>query len=137
MNLQWLKRLLDWRGGRTAAPDASEVDAANEPADPYAEPVELEITAVFDLHTIPPKQVKAVVTEYLFQAHARGFISVRIIHGKGRGVQRELVRALLQRTPFVRCYDDAPPTAGGWGATSAELLPAPDESTDGSGVRHL
>ncbi len=89
--------------------------------DPFPEPVELEITDVFDLHSIPPKQVKAVVEEYLFQAHARGFPVVRLIHGKGRGTQRAMVRAILSRTPFVIEYHDAPPEAGGWGATIAEL----------------
>jgi hypothetical protein len=55
---------------------------------PFPDPVEIEITDVFDLHTIPPRDVKAVVEEYLRLAHEKGFKSVRIIHGKGIGVQR-------------------------------------------------
>jgi dsDNA-specific endonuclease/ATPase MutS2 len=90
--------------------------------DPFAEPVVLEIRDVIDLHTIPPREVKAVVEEYLQQAHARGFSVVRIIHGKGIGVQREMVRAVLARTPFVITFYDAPPQAGGLGATIAELI---------------
>jgi DNA-nicking Smr family endonuclease len=88
---------------------------------PFAEPVQLEITDVIDLHTIPPKQVKAVVEEYLCQAQARGFRYVRIIHGKGQGVQRELVRKVLARTAHVVSFYDAPPEAGGWGATIVEF----------------
>lgn len=84
---------------------------------PFPEPIEIEITDVFDLHTIPPRDVKRVVEEYLLLAHEKGFRSVRIIHGKGIGVQREMVRSILARTPFVAGWTDAPPDAGGLGAT--------------------
>jgi dsDNA-specific endonuclease/ATPase MutS2 len=84
---------------------------------PFPEPVVIEITDVFDLHTIPPRDVKAVVEEYLREALARGFPVVRIIHGKGIGVQREIVRSVLARTSFVLDWTDAPPDAGGLGAT--------------------
>ena len=97
----------------------SEIDAETD--EPVSDPVEIEITDVFDLHTIQPREVKAVVEEYLFQAREKGFRSVRIIHGKGIGVQRELVRSVLERTPFVLSFTDAPPEAGGWGATVAHL----------------
>jgi dsDNA-specific endonuclease/ATPase MutS2 len=85
--------------------------------DPFPEPVEIEITDVFDLHTIPPRDVKAVVEEYLRLAREKGLPVVRIIHGKGIGVQREMVRSILARTPFVAAWTDAPPQAGGLGAT--------------------
>ena len=88
---------------------------------PFPEPVEIEITDVFDLHTIPPRDVKVVVEEYLRLAHEKGFKCVRIIHGKGIGVQREMVRSILTRTPFVRDWTDAPPDAGGLGATIVTL----------------
>lgn len=88
---------------------------------PFPEPVVIEITDVFDLHTIPPRDVKRVVEEYLREAHAKGFIVVRIIHGKGKGVQREMVRTILSRTPFILDWTDAPPDAGGLGATIARL----------------
>lgn len=88
---------------------------------PLPEPVVIEITDVFDLHTIPPKQVMAVVEEYLLEAHTKGFPVVRIIHGKGIGVQREMVRTILARTPFVIDWTDAPPDAGGMGATIVRL----------------
>ena len=94
---------------------------SEEDYNPFPEPVVIEITDVFDLHTIPPKQVKAVVEEYLREAHAKGFRVVRVIHGKGRGVQREIVRTILGRTPFVTDWSDAPPDAGGLGATIVRL----------------
>jgi dsDNA-specific endonuclease/ATPase MutS2 len=89
--------------------------------DPFDEPVVMEIGDVIDLHSIPPKQVKAVVEEYLIESRARRFAYVRIIHGKGIGAQRAMVRKILDRTAFVIRYYDAPPEAGGLGATIAEL----------------
>ena len=84
---------------------------------PFPEPVVIEITDVFDLHTIPPRDVKAVVEEYLRLAHEKGFPVARIIHGKGTGVQRDMVRKILARTLFVEFWADAPSDAGGLGAT--------------------
>jgi len=89
--------------------------------EPFPEPVEIEITDIFDLHTIPPRDVKRVVEEYLELARENGFPVVRIIHGKGIGVQRELVRTILARTDFVLDWTDAPPEAGGLGATIVRL----------------
>ena len=106
--------------------DDSEADVGEEdvdPFDPFPEPVRLEIKDVFDLHSVPPREVRAVVEEYLREAHERGFRQLRIIHGKGVGVQREIVRSVLARTPFVERFADAPPEAGGWGATVAFLSP--------------
>ena len=97
-------------------------DEALDPFDPFPEPITIPITDVFDLHTIQPRDVKRVVEEYLNEALRLGFHSVRIIHGKGIGVQREMVRAILERTPFVTDWTDAPPEAGGLGATIARLI---------------
>ncbi len=85
------------------------------------EPFQVPITDVLDLHTFAPRDVKAVVEEYLFEAHRRGFRALRIIHGRGIGVQREMVRGVLARTPFVVAFQDAPAEAGGWGATLVDL----------------
>ena len=97
--------------------DDEEFDAG----DPFPEIVQIEIRDVIDLHSIPPRDVRRVVEEYLIEARKRGYRSVRIVHGKGRGVQREIVRSILTNTPFVRAYTDAPPEAGGWGATIAHF----------------
>ena len=86
-----------------------------------AGPVELPITDVFDLHSVPAKDAKEVVEEYLAEAHRLRYKALRIIHGRGIGVQREMVRAILARTSFVESYGDAPADAGGWGATLVTL----------------
>lgn len=104
--------------------DESEID----PFNPFPEPIQLEIRDVFDLHTIAPRDVKRVIVEYLAEAHASGYRSVRIIHGKGKGVQREMVRSILARTPFVADWSDAPQEAGGWGATIVRF--SPEAKTD-------
>jgi dsDNA-specific endonuclease/ATPase MutS2 len=85
------------------------------------EPIRIPITDVFDLHTVPPRAVKAVVENYLEEAYAMGFRALRIIHGRGIGVQREMVRSILSKTPFVTGFSDAPLEAGGWGATVITL----------------
>jgi len=111
-----------WRGLRKDKESESEVEpplGADE--DPFDGPVVMEIGDIIDLHTIPPRQVKAVVEEYLLEARGRRFQFVRIIHGKGIGAQREMVRKILDRTSFVVRYYDSPPEAGGLGATIAEL----------------
>jgi dsDNA-specific endonuclease/ATPase MutS2 len=94
-----------------------------DPFDPFPEPVRLEIRDEFDLHSIQPRDVRRVVEEYLQEARRAGFHVVRIIHGKGVGVQREIVRSVLARTPFVEHFADAHKSAGGWGATIARLSP--------------
>ena len=86
-----------------------------------AELVRIPITDVFDLHSVPPAEVKAVVEAYLEEARKLGLKALRIIHGRGIGVQREIVRAVLARTPSVVSYQDAPAEAGGWGATLVTL----------------
>ncbi|MBM3786299.1 MAG: Smr/MutS family protein [Acidobacteria bacterium] len=83
--------------------------------------VEYEIGDVFDLHSFAPKDVKAAVEAYLEAAFEKGFQDVRIIHGKGIGVQREIVRKVLERTPFAASFRNAPEGAGGWGATLVTL----------------
>lgn len=85
------------------------------------EPLRIPITDIFDLHTVPPRDVKSVVEEYLIEARRVGFRALRIIHGRGIGVQREIVRSVLARTDFVADYRDAPGEAGGWGATVVTL----------------
>ncbi len=122
--MKWLKELFGRRGAvHPPAEEAAEEDDRVDPFDPFPEPVRIEITDVFDLHSVRPREVRAVVEEYLHEARRLGFRSVRIIHGKGVGVQREAVRTVLAKTPFVEHFADAPPEAGGWGATIAHLSP--------------
>jgi|SRR5687767_2762229 len=120
--VDWLKRI----AGRESVQRSTELDLDDDteidPYNPFPEPVTLEITDVIDLHTIHPKDVKRVVEEYLDQVHQAGFASVRIIHGKGIGVQRGIVRTVLARTSFVKSWTDAPPDAGGLGATIVKLV---------------
>lgn len=113
-----LKRL---RRARPTEAVEDDEDESLDPLNPFPDPVVIPFRDVLDLHSIPPRQVGAVVEDYLAEAHARGCPGVRIIHGKGIGVQREIVRGILARTPFVVHFADAPGEAGGWGATVVTL----------------
>jgi dsDNA-specific endonuclease/ATPase MutS2 len=95
---------------------------ADEHAD---EPVVLPIEDSLDLHAFHPRDVASVADEYLQEAVRRGFAEVRLIHGRGRGVQRTIVQSLLARHPLVQRYFDAPPERGGWGATVVVLVRPP------------
>lgn len=88
---------------------------------PFPDPVEIEITDSLDLHAFSPKDVKAVTVAYLEEARKKGFSVVRIVHGKGVGVQREMVRKVLSETKFVTKFKSGDEFSGGWGATIAEL----------------
>lgn len=92
----------------------------DEPDNPQ-EPVRIPVTDVFDLHTIAPRDIEAVVEEYLEEARRLRLYALRIIHGRGIGVQRETVRRVLARTAYVESFADAPLEAGGWGATVVTL----------------
>ncbi len=87
------------------------------------EPVRIPIEDALDLHAFAPRDIPSVVAEYLEAAHARGFTEVRLIHGRGVGVQRRIVRALLADHPRVAAFADAPPDRGGFGATIVRLKP--------------
>ena len=89
-------------------------------------PLEIPLTDSIDLHTFRPQDVRSVVLEYLTEARSRGFRHVRIIHGRGIGVQREIVRSLLTEIPWVASYRDADPSGGGWGATLVFFAPVAD-----------
>src|SRR5438552_4997932 len=89
---------------------------------PFPDPVVIEITDVFDLHTIPPREVKAVVEEYLTEAHALGFPVVGIIYGKGVGVQCEIVSCVMAGRSIAFEWNDAAPYAGGLCETIERLV---------------
>ena len=73
----------------------------------FNEPIRIPITDVLDLHSVPPKDMREVVEEYLIEAHRLGYKGLRIIHGRGIGVQREIVRSLLGKHPNVQSFQDA------------------------------
>jgi len=85
------------------------------------EPVEFSVTGEIDLHTFSPKETRSAVNEYLYECQKRDIYTVRIIHGKGKGVQKNIIRSLLKEHPLVLFFYDANRVSGGWGATVAEL----------------
>jgi dsDNA-specific endonuclease/ATPase MutS2 len=85
--------------------------------DIFPDIVELPLEDSLDLHSFPPKEVKQLVADYLHEAYAAGFPEVRIIHGKGIGVQRTIVQTVAARDPHVETISPATEGAGGWGAT--------------------
>ena len=88
---------------------------------PFADPVVIPIEDHLDLHPFQPKDIASVVEEYLAQCKEAGFNEVRLIHGKGKGVQRNIVRALLEKRADVESFHDAPLETGSWGATIVNL----------------
>ena len=87
------------------------------------DPVAIPITDTLDLHPFRPAEVRDVAREYLIEAHAGGLTQVRLIHGRGIGVQRDRIRALLRELDFVLDFQDADPSGGGWGSTVVLLAP--------------
>jgi DNA-nicking Smr family endonuclease len=83
--------------------------------------VKIPIEDWIDLHTFSPKEIPSLLEEFLTECQEKGFKEVRIIHGKGRGVQMNIVHSFLTRSPLVESFKPAPPEAGGWGATIAYL----------------
>lgn len=122
-SMDWREKFRNWWNSipneQPIVASSPEEDDVIDPYDPFPEPVRVPLSDVFDLHTIQPAQTKVVVATYLEDARAAGYRSVRLIHGKGIGVQRATVRSVLAATPFVDTFTDAPPEAGGWGATIA------------------
>ncbi|WP_438018845.1 Smr/MutS family protein [Sorangium sp. So ce315] len=127
-----LRRILAWLDGALsprapAPPDTAAGAEPPEPEPPGADDiVVMPIEDAIDLHTFAPRDVASVVEEYLHEAQQRGFREVRIIHGRGKGVQRQIVRSVLSRHPVVDGFRDAPASRGGWGATVVWLKVADD-----------
>lgn len=112
-------------GGRKEELAAAEEDPDDGSASAAEEVVTLPVEDSLDLHPFAPSEIPSVVEEYLEAAHAAGFREIRLIHGRGIGVQRERVRSVLGRHPMVEAFHDAPPERGGWGATVAYLRDQP------------
>jgi DNA-nicking Smr family endonuclease len=85
------------------------------------DPVRVPIEDSLDLHSFQPRDIPSVVDEYLQAAHAHGFTEVRLIHGRGIGVQRRIVQSLLANHPLVAAFADAPEDRGGRGATVVRI----------------
>jgi DNA-nicking Smr family endonuclease len=81
------------------------------------EPVRIPVETTIDLHTFKPEEIRSLVEEYLNECVRMGFSEVRIVHGKGRGIQRQIVRSICGKHPNVFVFKDAPPERGGKGAT--------------------
>jgi dsDNA-specific endonuclease/ATPase MutS2 len=124
---EWLSQL--WRKTQTTK-DPETPEAPYDETEVFEVPIEAEL----DLHTFSPKEIPEVTKSYLEEAHHKHFLQVRIIHGKGKGVQREIVHSLLKKHPLVQSFQLAPPEQGGWGATIVWLIPNPGDPIDDSTV---
>lgn len=109
-------------GSRRSDPD--EPDAGSDPVESDA-PIVLPIEDSLDLHTFAPRDIPHLVQEYLRECVRQGFREVRVIHGRGTGTQRAVVRSVLAAHPLVETFADAPPERGGWGATIVRLRDDP------------
>jgi dsDNA-specific endonuclease/ATPase MutS2 len=126
--------LLLWRSSRSARPSSAEPGDGDGSDDAEAIGT-IAIEDAIDLHGFQPREIPAVVESYLEAAAAKGLTEVRLIHGRGKGVQRRRVQEVLAAHPLVERFGDAPGHRGGWGATIAWLrrpggeagLSSPDE----------
>jgi len=84
-------------------------------------PVEIPITGDLDLHAFAPRDIPVVVEEYVRTCRERGIRRLRLVHGRGTGAQRAVVRRVLRGLACVASFEDAPPESGGWGATVVVL----------------
>ncbi len=91
-------------------------------------PQNFPVTDILDLHTFHPRDVKPLLNDYLEKCGEKGFGQVRIIHGKGTGTLKKIVRGILEKSPLTVNFYDAPEEAGGWGATIVEIRPNKAES---------
>jgi DNA-nicking Smr family endonuclease len=85
------------------------------------EPMEYPIDGTLDLHQFRPDETRDVVLEFIVECLRRNILAIRIVHGKGIGVQREIVRSLLASHPHVVSFRHESGSGGGWGATVVDL----------------
>lgn len=108
--------------------DVNNSEGASDKGEVFVFPID----GTLDLHAFHPRDVASVVSEYLEECRRRGIRDVRVVHGRGKGVQRDTVRAIMKQTPFVTSFSDAPPELGGWGVTTALLRLAEEGSEESS-----
>lgn len=96
-------------------------DKGGDTGSPFGKPIVIPIEDSLDLHAFAPREIPSVVAEYLDQCREAEIFEVRLVHGRGKGVQRRIVRALLEKHSGVASFRDAPPESGGWGATLVVL----------------
>ena len=116
--VQYLSRKKDQHAEPTAAME--EIAKEFDPDD--SEPIVVPIEPAIDLHPFAPQEIPEVIHSYLEAVQEKGFTEVRLIHGKGKGVQRSRVRSVLAQHPGVLDFRDSPPEQGGWGATLVQLV---------------
>jgi len=85
------------------------------------DPIEIPIEDVLDLHTFNPRDITDLLPEYFMACKIKGIMSIRIIHGKGKGMLKKRVHEILRKSPLVKSFKNAPAEAGSWGATIVEL----------------
>ena len=85
------------------------------------QPVKIPIQDILDLHTFNPKDLPDLLVDYFEACIDAGIFSVRVVHGKGRGILKKRVQGILKENIMVKSFQDASPEAGGWGATLVEL----------------
>lgn len=103
----------------------------NESDGDHEEVFVVPIEEAIDLHHFHPREIAGVVDAYLDAAMEKGFVEVRLIHGRGKGVQRAGIQRRLGDDPRVERFVDAPPGRGGWGATLVWLKRPDPAGTEG------
>lgn len=106
--------------------DSQEYDSCVNDGE-HADPVAIPIDGVLDLHTFAAREVPDLLEDYLAACREAHIVDVRIIHGKGKGILRDRVRAILGKHPWVLSISTAPLEAGGWGATLVRLRDKPGD----------
>jgi DNA-nicking Smr family endonuclease len=99
----------------TSSPDEDSISTDTE------EPISIPIDGVLDLHTFSPKDLPGLLEDYIAACLEQDILDLRIIHGKGKGILRDSVIAILKRHAHVESFSQAPLEAGGWGATTVRL----------------
>ena len=135
MNRPWWRRLIAWLLDEAGAEAEAQAEHRRKKAAPRVEARPLPITDSLDLHTFKPREAGPLTDAYLWEAHAKGFRRVRVIHGKGKGVMRRTIHTHLNRHPLVQSIERPAGHEGGWGATWALLREVPKGQPPGNGRR--